>query len=236
MKDALELDEAFIDKVISNPNLLFENSKQVTDIFSSLLSSLNINSKLIEKLDLSQIWSFVEKKLSVDISKFKDVVKAEEETERKIMDEINGHKKEKMLNKKRPSDKEIEEEEEESPSKLKETKAKKEKKNKKEEKKKDEFFDWKTYQKIGEEGLRPEDYIEQENDLGEEEEGDLEEEDEEINAKDINYEDFFGPAGDKKEEDDEDQLGDEEELEEGDEEENIFKKENQLLNSEKSSI
>jgi hypothetical protein len=234
MKAALEIDSQIIDNVISNPNSIYENEENLQKMLINTLSSLKIDTKFFNKLDLTQIWSLLEKRFSNDIQNYKEIVKAPSDTLTNLTNEIKAFGKEKLLNNKRhPEDnlEEINDDEEQDDEIVEEEKPQK-KKEKKEKKK--EFFDMNVYKKIGEEGLRQEDYIEDGENIGEEEEEDEgeelgDDENKEIDAKNINYEDFFDPLEEK-----DDKENFEEQEEESDEgEEGVFKKENEFLNSNK---
>jgi len=238
MKDALEIDSQLIDNVISNPNSIYESEENLQKMLINTLSSLKIDIKFFNKLDLTQIWSLLEKRLSNDIQNYKEIVKAPSDTLTNLTNEIKAFGKEKLLNNKRHSDDNLDEinDEEEQDNEIVEEQEKPNKKKEKKQKKK-EFFDMNVYKKIGEEGLRQEDYLENDENLGEEKEDDDgdelgDDENKEIDAKNINYEDFFDPVEDKDEK--ENFQEQEEDSDEG--EEAVFKKENEFLNADKKGI
>lgn len=232
MKDALEIDTQLIENVVSNPNLIYENEENLQKMLINILSSLNIDVKPFNKLELTQIWSLLEKKLSYDIHIYKEMVKVPSDTQSNLINEIKSFGKEKLLNNKRKINKNLEKviDEEENEEEL-EQDEEKDKPNKKKElkKKKKDFFDINVYNKIGEEGLRQEDYMEDDEDFGDDEEQELgDEEDKEIDAKNINYEDFFDPVDEKN---GKGNIEQEEEYDDG--EDGIFNKENEFLNADK---
>ena len=232
MNNALDMDSQFFDNVIANPNLIYDSKDQLKKMLSENLQDY-IDAKSLSKLDLTQIWTLLEKRLSNEISNFKETIKSSTETEIQLVNEIkniNKRNQNNFLNNKIKNEDNIDNDQDQLSDDEKEKTEVKKQKNNKEKQKKTDFFNMKEYQKIGEEGLRPEDYKEDDN-LEDEDEGELEDQEEEnIDPKNINYEDFFDSAGKGENEDINDDEDDEVSV---DIENDIFKKENEYLQSNK---